>query len=278
MKRLARVAMLTCVTTCSVSVVLAPVRVAAGTMTGGATEWTQITNYVTLCMGLIQQIQQVVSLASTVKSWGTTLKNIDSPQDVMNAVSGIKGIIARTRSIAFQGASLAARGGGMTERWKAAHPGEVDPASIYAAPSSSSGSPTALGSASGPDGSPTPADMAAFSKVDESLQAAVQRAYTVLDLHAEEADNDEIIFEKLSTKMQTVTGARQVGMMTNELLLEMLHVQMRLGEKLDQLAYISGEYASAEAQKSQYGRSIRGRHGRYTGRFRGDQVGAGDWE
>lgn len=279
MKRVARVAMLTCMTTCSASVVLAPVRVAAGTMTGAATEWTQITNFVTLCMQIVQQIQTVASLAQTVKAWGTTLKNIDSPQDVMNVAQGINGIIARTRSIAFQGASLAARANSLTGNWQRVHPGEVDPTQVYKP------SPTANGPQAAQDGSPqgiaaasAQADDQVFRQVDESLQAAVAKAFETLDMHADEATDDAAIFEKLSTKMQTVEGARQVGMMTNELLLNITRILMRLGETCDRLAYVTGEYASANAQKSQYERAIRKRRGRYTGRFRGDQVSAGDSE
>jgi P-type conjugative transfer protein TrbJ len=256
----------------SLSMVFAPVKVSAGTFTGGATEWTQYANFVTLCMGIVQQINAATSLASQVKSWGVTLKNIDSPQDVMNVLGGIKSIVARTRSLAFQGASLAEQTG-LTERWKKAHPGEVDPHQAYSAPSSAGGLFPPSDSVSGAMGQP---EEQAFAQIDDAVQQSVLHAMQTLDLHAAEADDEELIFQKLSDKMQTVEGARQVGMMTNELLLNLTRILLKLGEKFDAYARINGEYASADAQRNQYERQIGVRRSRYTGRFRGDPAGLGD--
>jgi hypothetical protein len=238
-----------------------------GTMTGASTEWTQISNFVTLCMGIVQQIQMVVSLAQTVRAWTTTLKAIDSPDDVMRVAQGTKSIINRTRALGYAGKM----------KWKQVHPGRVDPqlrpgasgASRRGAANLNAANNGDLPSASGHNERSGP-DEEAFDEVDEGLQNAVESLFEKLDLHGEDADELEDVVDKLAAKMQTVEGARAVGMMTNELLMQILQMQFRLLETMDACARVTGEHASSEAQYRQYQRSIQSRRHKYTGRFRGN--------
>jgi len=224
----------------SVTLSAAPMSARAGTWTGGATEWTQISNNIQLIQHGITLISQAMALWQQVKYWKQTLETFKSPQDAMAILNGFQGILATLQGILFAGESLAVR-------WRQTHPGaELPEAKGYT-------------------------DDQAYKRIDQGVNRAVERALEVLDAQGNSVDGwpkDRTIFANLEAKMGTVNGQMQAAQVANELLLEIIR-QLHLLRQV-QMAHASmmGEFASAESQRRLYRERIIERDHGYTGRFR----------
>lgn len=246
----------------------APFGARAGTMTGAATEWTQIMNNVTLIQQVIHAIQQVMQLKQTIKYWAQTVKTLGRSQNPIDILRGVQSAISTTRTVLFAGETLARRWNekqrtGLTEDWAKAHPGSKDP--------------HALGKA----------DPEAFRRVDERVQLAVEKTMRTLDSQYNQLDTEEKVFARLQQKVSgegeglseddKVKGQLQAAMLANELLLELLKEQKLTRQLLQSQALLMGEQVSAQAQYRQYDDAIRRRDPGYTGRFRGGRGFNGGW-
>jgi len=217
-----------------------PLGVRAGTMTGGATEWTQLMNNVALLQQVVQAIRMVVSLKKQIEYWKQSVAQLKSPQDALNIFRGFQDVLSSTQRIVFAGQSL-------KDRWAELHPGLVDPHKNDLT------------------------DEDAYHRVDEGVRKAVDKTMAVLDvqnLGTNGAAKDKQVFQALQTKMQTVNGQVEAIMMSNELLLEILRQLHRLRDVATAHANMMGEAVSSDSQRRQYDDAIRHRDWTYTGSFR----------
>lgn len=229
------------VATATVLMLLAgmPIEARAGTMTGGASEWTQIMNNVALLQQVVHAIRMVVALKKQIEYWKQSVAQLKSPQDALNIFRGFENLLSSTQRIIFAGQSL-------KDRWEQLHPGRVDPKANDTT------------------------DEEAYRRIDESVRKAVDKTLSILDVQSvgsNGAAKDKQVFEKLQTKMQAINGQVEAIMMGNELLLEILRQLHRLRDVVTAHANMMGEAVSAESQRRQYDDAIRERDWTYSGSF-----------
>lgn len=223
--------------------VSAPLRVGAGTFTGGASEWTEIANHVQLIEHTINLIQMVVGIKRQIEYMAQHAKSIRSPEEFLSVMQNAAGLIGQMRGILFASGSI-------IERWKTMHPGNKDLSKWYS----------------------DPAD--AYKQIDESTRQAVQRSMEVLELQANTADGwpqDRTILAQLAAKAQTADGQLKAAQVANDLLLEVIRQLHLLRGVQIAHAEMTGYQISGETQRRQFeDKFMRSRRFGYTGRYRGD--------
>lgn len=232
-------------TVLATSLVTLPVPVRAGTMTGGATEWTQITNMINLIQHTVSLVQSAISLQKQVEFWIQASKRADSPMDVLVMAQSLGAIVSRIQGLLFASGSI-------VERWKQTHPGRKAPEELGLQPKE------------------------AYHQIEKSTQSAVARSLEALDIQGNSADGwpkDRTIYANLQAKSQTVNGQLEAAMVGNELLLEVIR-QLHLMRQIQiSHAEMMGYHVSAESQRRQYDEEMLRRRVGYTGRYRGDEEG-----
>ena len=233
----------------------------AGTMTGAATEPTQVLNNVALLGELSEQIKQVVQLAEQIKMMRTAAADFKNAASWTNFARDAYGSVERTRGVLYGGQSLHAQ-------WRKVHPG-------MGTSSGSDDTSRGVGVASGgvwTRGSVVPSeqklvvDNRAYKALDDEIQDSVSDAFHVLDLDAEGASDDASNFKRLEEMANSADGQLKVAKVANKLLLELIRQQMKLHDLLVVQARLMGEQVSAAAQARQYDATLRQRSG-YTGRW-----------
>jgi P-type conjugative transfer protein TrbJ len=227
-----------------VALVVAPLPAArAGTLTGGATEWTQIANMVQLIQQTVSAIQQVMALQRQIKYWAQSTRAIGSPAGAFAIFQGFDAILRRVQHLLFAGGSIA-------ERWAQTHPGRKTAVDA--------------GFASAPE---------LYQAIEEDTRKAVARSLEVLDIQGDGPDGwqkDKAIFGKLQTKMQTVGGQLEASMTANELLLEIIRQLQLMRQVQIAQAEMMGYHVSRDVQRRQLSEREMQERFRYTGRYRED--------
>lgn len=203
---------------------VAPLGARAGTMTGGATEWTQLTNMTQLLTHTIQFIQQVRALRQQVEWMAKAGRGLVAPLEFLNTMQSTAGMVTEMRGIVFAGQS-------MSERWEDVHPGRTDLYQRYGSPAK------------------------AYAAIDESTRKSVQRAMQVLDLQVASKGGwpkDRQILAALSAKAQSADGQLKCTQVTNMLLLEMIRQLHLLRGVQIAHAEMMGYDVSGQVQRRQY--------------------------
>lgn len=221
---------------CALTAATLPLRVHAGTMTGGASEWTQVMNNVALLQQIVHAIRAVIQLKRQVEYMGKQVADFGSgsPNNARAILYGFQSVLGQTQAILFAGQSL-------KTQWELTHPGRV--------------SPDQRGLT----------DAEAYRRIDQSVQASVVKTLCVLDVQSE--TDERRIFESLQVKMESASGQLQAQKAGNELLLEIIRQLMALRAVVAAHANMMGEFVGADAQRRQYEDAIRERE-RYQGKYR----------
>lgn len=219
-------------------------RVLAGTFTGGATEWTQVTNMIQLMQHSVSLFQSVIQLKKQCDYWYKNTKGMDSPMGVLQAAQGLSGLLGRMQGLLFAS-------GAMLDRWQQTHPGRRSPEELGYDPRE------------------------AYHRIEASTQSAVSRSLAVLDIQGNSADGwptDRTIYASLADRMQTAGGQLQVSQVTNELLLEVIRQLHLMRQVQIAQAEMMGYHVSAESQRREYGDELLQRRLGYTGRYRATEL------
>lgn len=218
----------------------------AGTWTGGASEWTQISNNIQLVLQYIQQVMMVVQLAKQVAMMIIMTKRAKSPAEAFAVMSGMHQIFGTAAGFVFQGRAL-------TQQWKDTHPGEKTP------------DVPGYGSIE-----------QAYDAIDQNLHAAAERSLKALDVHVDPngVNQDKQILEQLKNKAESAEGQMQAQQATNALLMEVIRQLMLIRQVNVIQAQMVTLAASDDAQRRLYRSATQQRDYAYQGLFRGDRGGA----
>jgi P-type conjugative transfer protein TrbJ len=225
----------------------APAAGRAGTFTGGATEWTQISNNVQLTMQLVQQVMMVAQLIRQVKMMVVMTKRSRSPAEALAIMNGFHSILGAAANFVFVGKNL-------TDQWKRTHPGEQTPEI------------QGYGSIEH-----------AYDSIDKDLRGAAEQSLKTLDVHLDPKNvrQDQQIAEQLKAKMETAAGQMQAQQATNELLLEIIR-QLGLIRQVNIVqARMTAVGLSDEAQRRLYRSAVIQRDYEYRGLYIGSGAPTG---
>ena len=178
-----------------VSLCAAPVGVRAGTITGGATEWTQLTNMVQLIAHTVQFVRQVRGIKKQVEMMGKAGEVLGRPREFLNMMNQVGGLLGQMRGILYASES-------MVERWEKIHPGRKDFRDQGYKSSAK-----------------------AYAAIDESTRKSVHRAMKVLDIQVSSKDGwpkDREVLKQLADKADSADAQLKCTQVTNLLLLEMI--------------------------------------------------------
>ncbi|HEX5656748.1 MAG TPA: hypothetical protein VFX59_06115 [Polyangiales bacterium] len=220
-----------------------PVSVRAGTMTGGASEWTQVMNNVALLQQIIHAIRAVVQLKRQVEYMAKSVKDFASGRgyNVDQILNGFDSILGQTQGVLSQSRGLVFAGESIFQQWKQLHPGQITPDKLDQV---------------GPD---------SYRALDQGIQHSVEKAKKTLDLHNK--TDDAAVFAQLKTRIGSVEGQLQATKAGNEILLDILRVLLSLKQIAIAQANVMGEDVSSAAQRRQFDDALHER-GKYTGKYR----------
>jgi P-type conjugative transfer protein TrbJ len=219
-----------------------PRPVHAGTWTGGASEWTQISNNIQLIEHTINLIQMVVRIGKQLKWMEKQAEKLASLDDFMNLVGSVGGLLGQVRGVLFASESL-------VKRWEDTHQGSRDLYQYYDSPSS------------------------AYRAIDESTRQAVVRNLKVLDIQVNSADGwpkDQQILNDLRDSIHNTDGQLKALQALGDLLVEVIRQLHLLRGVQVAHAEMMGYAVSGETQRRQFeDKVVRERFGGYTGQFAG---------
>jgi type IV secretion system protein TrbJ len=223
----------------ALALVLRPAEVCAGTMTGGATEWTQIANNIQLA---IQLQQQIMMQANMVKQL-IEMRKMTKKEDRMAAAAQIFGsfqqIMMSNAAIAFAGVSTAVQ-------WRKTHPGAQ--------------TPQVAGYGTLDE---------AYVALDQGMHDAADKALQALDVQADATTQDQQILQQLQQRAGSASGQMQATQASNEILLELVRQMNLLRQLVGIQARMETIGVSEEAQRRLYKGASRNQPGAYTGKYRG---------
>lgn len=221
------------------AVVTVPAGGRAGTLTGGATEVTQIMNNVQLMLQLSQQIVMVVRLIQQCRMMKRATDSFSSQTEAGAIAQSFISIFGQFSQAAFVGRSL-------SEQWRATHPGAQEPeAAGYKSVSK------------------------AYDAIDRDLHTAAATSLKALDVHVDPKTgaSERQIFEALKLKMLSAQGQMQATQVTNELLLEVIRQFHLLRQVTVVQARMQAVGFSDEAQRRLYRSSVVDRDYKYRGKY-----------
>jgi P-type conjugative transfer protein TrbJ len=209
-------------------------------MTGGSTEWTQISNNIQLVLQYVQQIFDYAMQVQHMAQFSKMTALFKDPQNMIAIASMFTQLLSGLNQVAFSGKSLA-------EQWRRTHPGEQEPA--------------AAGYRSIEE---------AYAAIDKDLNRAAEQSLKALDIYLEPENikSEEAILQALQAKMATADGQARLAQVANELSFEIIRQLTLIRQVLQVQARMTAEDVSAEAQQRLYKREQKSRDYQYRGRYR----------
>lgn len=224
----------------TVSLLWTPAPSRAGTLTGGATEWTQIANNIQLVLQYVQQITDYALQIQHMNELSKMTNLFHDPRNALLIMSMFTQLASGLNNLVFSGKSLAVQ-------WQRSHPGEVEPeAAGYQSITK------------------------AYEAIDRDLNRAAEQSLKDLDIYVDptNVNKEQQILQGLQSKMQTADGQARLAQVSNELLFEIIRQLQQLRQVLQVQARMTAEGISAESQQRMYKRQQKARDYQYHGRYR----------